>query len=151
MLSPDIRHSGIDLGKQFRGELDAHRALAAHQEKSLLQVENASLKSKFYRKITELEKMIEQQKGEKKQLQGVIQVQKQNYEFQLKEQEHNKQEVVRELRNQQKQLEAEAPQFKHKLEEMKLQLSGNSFDISEEAYVDIKGKPEERRSFKEWI
>lgn len=60
MLSPDIRHSGADLGRHFKGELDAHRALAANQEKSLLQVENANLKSKFYRKITELEKMIEQ-------------------------------------------------------------------------------------------
>lgn len=55
--------------------------MRAEQEKSVLHSEIANQKSKYVRKLTNLEKLIEQMRGEKKQMQQVLETQKQNFKY----------------------------------------------------------------------
>ena len=43
------------------------------------------------------------------------------------------------------------PGFKEKLETYKKEFSASSLLISEESYVEMKAKPEEQRSLKEYL
>ena len=45
----------------------------------------------------------------------------------------------------------EAPNFGEKIRTIKNELQNTNFLISEEAYIEYRAKPEERRSFKEFI
>ena len=56
---------------------------ARHQEKqNVLYQEIANQKIKYFKKIAQLERLIEQTKSEKGQLAVIIETQKQNFQFQ---------------------------------------------------------------------
>lgn len=94
-------HSGSHLGSIASPDFyDAHRHMhrggvredgrqhedfeerIRHQhERSVLQSEIVNQKSKYIKKMTNLEKLLEQMKSEKRQLQQVVETQKQNFKL----------------------------------------------------------------------
>lgn len=80
-------------------DLNEHR-IRVNAERSMLQSEIAEQKSKYLKKMTKLERMLDQMKSEKRELQHVIETQKQNFKLQLKEQEQKTSEQLRDIKEQ---------------------------------------------------
>ena len=95
--------------------------------------------------------MIEQVKGEKRELQQVIETQKHNFKLQLLQQDQRTQEQLRELKDNQVRLQGQVPNFKEKLDLYKKEFVGGSLQVSEEKYVEIKSKRDEDQSLKEFL
>ena len=58
---------------------------------------------------------------------------------------------MRDIKDQQFKLQGQVPNFKEKLEAYKKELAQHNILISEESYVELKAKPEEHRTLKEYI
>ena len=76
-------------------------------------------------------------------MQSVLETQKQNFKFQLLQQEQKTADQLKEIKEQQVKLKGEAPQFKEKLESYKKEISSQNLLVSEETYVELKAKLEE--------
>ena len=115
----------------------------------MLYKEIAAQKIKYFKKIAQLEKLIEQTKGEKSQLAVIIETQKQNFHFQQTQLEAKHQQQMKDLRD--LHAKGDVPLFKEKLESYKQEFSKHNLVIPEETYVEIKAKPEAIQSFKEFV
>ena len=115
----------------------------------MLYKEIAAQKIKYFKKIAQLEKLIEQTKGEKSQLAVIIETQKQNFHFQQTQLEAKHQQQMKDLRD--LHAKGDVPLFKEKLESYKQEFSKHNLVIPEENYVEIKAKPEAIQSFKEFV
>lgn len=109
--------------------------------------EIANQKIKYFKKIANLEKLIEQTRSEKAQLSVIIETQKQNHSYQLQQQEIKHLSTLKEVRD--KYAKGEVPLFQEKLESYKSEFSKQSLVISEEAYIATKANP--NCSLKEFI
>ena len=115
----------------------------------MLYQEIASQKIKYFKKIAYLEKLIEQVKGEKAQLHVIIETQKQNFSYQQTQMENKHQAEMRELRE--KHARGDAPLFQEKLNSYKQDFTKANLLIAEERYLDLKNRPYEQLSLKEYI
>lgn len=111
--------------------------------------EMAAQKSKFARKLRDLEKQVDQLRSEKVQLAQVLETQRQNFKFALQQQEQKSAAVIRELKDSQRKKVDEMPAFQEKLELYKQELACHQLLISEENYVELKTKT--NQSLKEFI
>jgi len=115
----------------------------------MLYQEIASQKIKYFKKISHLEKLIEQVKGEKAQLCVIIETQKQNFNYQATQLESKHQLQMREIRE--KHAKGEVPLFKEKLDAYKKEFTKHNLVIPEESYIELKSKPDHLQSLKEFI
>ena len=111
--------------------------------------EIANQKIKYFKKIAQLERLIEQSKSEKAQLAVIIETQKQNFHFQQTQLEQKHQSQLRELRD--KHAKGEVPMFKEKLDAYKSEFSKHQLVVAEETYVELKARPEQHQSLKEFV
>ncbi|CDW86764.1 UNKNOWN [Stylonychia lemnae] len=135
---------------QSQPQLDEQR-LRMNQERSMLHAEIATQKSKYLKRMTNLERLLDQLKSEKRELQSVIETQKQNFKLQLVQQDQKTQDQLREIKEQQYKLQGQVPQFKEKLDMYKKELTQSNLIISEETYVELKAKHEDQKSLKEYL
>lgn len=147
-------HSGFNqdvlMHHQSHAMLDEQRVRMT-QEKSMLHAEIATQKSKYLKRMTNLERMLDQLKQEKRELQTVIETQKQSHKLEIMGKDQRYQEQFRELKDQQYKLQGQVPQFKEKLELYKKEFTQGNLLVGGETYVELKAKPEEQRSLKEFI
>jgi len=71
------------------------------------------------------------------------------FKLSAQQQEARTAEQLREIREQQRSLQGQVPHFKEKMEAYKRELT--TVLVSEETYVELRAKPEEHRSLKEFI
>lgn len=115
----------------------------------MLYQEIASQKIKYFKKIAYLEKLIEQVKGEKAQLHVIIETQKQNFGYQQTQLENKHQAELRDLRE--KHARGDVPMFQEKLAKYKQDFTKANLLVPEETYIDLKNKPYDQVSLKEFI
>lgn len=88
-------------------------------------------------------------KGEKAQLNVIIETQKQNFNYQTSQLEQKHQGQLRDLRE--KHARGEVPMFKEKLDSYKQEFTKQNLVVAEETYIELKSKQEHTLSLKEFI
>jgi len=88
-------------------------------------------------------------KQDKKAIETILETQKKEFDYKILEKERSTREELLELRKIQNSIEKEAPGLKQKMDTYRTELA--NVLVSEEAYLEMWTKPEEKRNLKEFV
>ena len=118
-------------------------------EKNYVHLEMAHQKTHFLKRAGELDREVTRLRTEKTSLEHVLEAQKREFDLEMLQREKVTKEELVELKEAHRQLEEEAPGLKKKLDHYRVELRQPL--VSEETYLEYRGKAEKKRNLKEFV